>query len=37
MDYICKYCKSNLDDGDIYKYFLQECGDSVKALKYKNI
>jgi len=34
MDYICKYCDSNLDGGDIYTYFLQEYGDSVKALKY---
>jgi len=30
--YICRHCNANLDDGDIYEYFLSEYNDHDKAL-----
>lgn len=31
MEYICQHCNSNLDEGDIFEYFLLEYGDKIKA------
>lgn len=31
MEYICQHCGSDLDGGDIFKYFLLEYGDELKA------
>ena len=31
MEYICQYCKADLDEGDILEYFLLEYGDYTKA------
>jgi hypothetical protein len=36
MDYICKHCKTNLDDGDILEYFVLEYGNYTKALEVAN-
>ena len=33
MNLICKHCNANLDDGDIFEYFLNLHSDTVKALK----
>jgi DNA-directed RNA polymerase subunit RPC12/RpoP len=33
MDYNCQHCGSNLDDGDIFEYFLLKYNDHAKALQ----
>ena len=33
MDYTCRHCNSNLDEGDIFDYFLSKYNDHVKALQ----
>ena len=33
MDYICRHCNSNLDEGDIFEYFLSKYDDHIKALQ----
>ena len=33
MDYICKHCKTNLDDGDILEYFISKYKNYAKAFE----
>lgn len=31
MEYICQHCRANLDDGDIFEFFLSEYVNYAKA------
>ena len=33
MDYLCQHCGADLDQGDIFEYFLSEYNDYTKALE----
>jgi hypothetical protein len=33
MEYICQHCGANLDDGDVFEYFLLEYKDYEEATR----
>ena len=33
MEYICQHCGADLDEGDIYDFFLKKNNDPLEALK----
>jgi len=33
MEYICRHCGADLDQGDVFDFFMKEYGDKKKALE----